>query len=289
MSPTHAPGSLSDDGTTIAQSLARAAREGVDRLDAQLLLSHVMGRPRTWLIAHDDEPLPEELAADFAALCQRRAAGEPVAYLLGQKEFHGLTLHVSPAVLVPRPDTETLVEWALDLLAGPLRDRSPPAVVDLGTGSGAIALAVKHRAPNAAVCAVDLSEDALAVARANATRLALEVEFRAGSWWQALPGRRFDLVLSNPPYIAGDDRHLDDLKHEPSLALTPGGDGLDAIRAIVQGAPAHLSPGGWLAFEHGWDQAATVADLLQAAGFGSVASRHDLAGHARCTAGVWRP
>ncbi|WP_374567805.1 peptide chain release factor N(5)-glutamine methyltransferase [Ideonella sp.] len=277
---------------TLADALARAAAQRLDRLDAQLLLGHVLGRPRSWLIAHDSDALPPDAARAYAALCDRRAAGEPFAYLVGEREFHGLALQVGPAVLVPRPDTETLVDWALTLLAtepaGGLADRSSPQVVDLGTGSGAIALAVKHRCPGAEVCAVDLSEAALAVAQANATRLGLVVEFRAGSWWQALPGdRRFDLVLSNPPYIAGEDPHLAALRHEPTLALTPGGDGLDAIRAIVAGAPPHLHAGAWLLLEHGWDQADAVAALLQQAGFEAVATHRDLAGRPRCTGGRW--
>ncbi|MFO1339722.1 MAG: peptide chain release factor N(5)-glutamine methyltransferase [Burkholderiaceae bacterium] len=274
-------------GASIGAALARGREAGLDRLDALLLLGHVLGRDRTWLIAHDDDDLPAAAATRYAALCARRAAGEPLAYLVGEREFHGLGLQVSPAVLVPRPDTETLVDWALDLLAGDLAGRPGPTVVDLGTGSGAIALAVKHGRPAAAVDAVDLSEAALAVARGNAERLGLPVRFHAGSWWQALAGRRFDLALSNPPYIASGDPHLAALAHEPTLALTPGGDGLDAIRAIVAGAPAHLAPGAWLLLEHGWDQAAAVAGLLGAAGFASIGHRQDLAGHTRCTGGRW--
>ncbi len=273
---------------TLAQALVQAQAQGLDRLDAQLLLGHVLRQSRTWLIAHDGDALPPADASAYAALCRRRAAGEPLAYLVGEREFHGLTLQVSPAVLVPRPDTETLVDWALALLADELADRPAPQVVDLGTGSGAIALAVKHRHPVAQVSAVDLSDAALAVARANATRLGLAVDFHAGSWWQALPGdQRFDLVLSNPPYIAGEDPHLPALRHEPTLALTPGGDGLDAIRAIVVGAPAHLQPGAWLLLEHGWDQAGAVAALLQQAGFQAVATHRDLADRPRCTGGRW--
>lgn len=273
--------------TTVAQALGEAQAGGLDRLDAQLLLGHLLGQPRSWLIAHDDDVLPPQTAAAFDALCRRRAAGEPFAYLVGEREFHGLPLQVGPAVLVPRPDTETLVDWALELLAGELADRPAPAVVDLGTGSGAIALAVKHRHPAARVSAVDVSDAALAVARGNAQRLGLDVGFRAGSWWHPLPGQHFDLVLSNPPYIAGDDPHLVALAYEPSLALTPGGDGLDAIRAIVDGAPAHQQPGSWLLLEHGWDQARAVAALLQAAGFEGVSTRTDLANRDRCTGGRW--
>ncbi len=273
---------------TVAAALAEAQTRGLERLDAQLLLGHLLGRPRAWLIAHDADPLPAATASAYAALCARRAAGEPLAYLVGEREFHGLALQVTPAVLVPRPDTETLVDWALELLAGELAGRQPAAVVDLGTGSGAIALAVQHRCPTARVDAVDVSEAALAVARANAERLGLPVAFHAGSWWRPLAGRRFDLVLSNPPYIAEGDAHLAALRHEPALALSPGGDGLDAIRAIAAGAAEHLAPGGWLLLEHGWDQAAAVAALLADAGLEAVASRPDLAGHLRCT-GARRP
>jgi release factor glutamine methyltransferase len=273
---------------TLAQALAQASTEGVDRLDAQLLLGHLLGQSRGWLIAHDDDELSQETASAFKTLCARRAAGEPFAYLVGEREFHGLSLQVSPAVLVPRPDTETLVDWALELLAGELAHRPWPEVIDLGTGSGAIALALKHRHPAARVSAVDLSAEALAVARGNAQRLGLAVDFHAGSWWQPLAGRRFDLVVSNPPYIAGADPHLAALTHEPTLALTPGGDGLDAIRTIVDGSPAHLPPGGWLLLEHGWDQASAVAALLQAAGFETVSTRTDLGGRDRCT-GARRP
>jgi release factor glutamine methyltransferase len=273
--------------TTLAQALAQARAAGLERLDAQLLLGHVLGKPRAWLIAHDEDTLPPEQAAAYAALCTRRAAGEPFAYLVGSQEFHGLMLAVDPAVLVPRPDTETLVDWALALLATDLADRPAPQVVDLGTGSGAIALAVKHRHPAAEVTAVDLSAAALVVAQGNAQRLGLAVAFHVGSWWQPLAGRRFDLCVSNPPYIAGADPHLAALGHEPALALTPGGDGLDALRAIVAGAPFQLHPGAWLLLEHGFDQAEAVTGLLRARGFECVATRRDLPGQPRCTGGRW--
>lgn len=270
--------------TTLAAALAQARALGLERLDAQLLLGHLLGRPRGWLIAHDGDLLDAELALRYAALCARRAAGEPLAYLVGEREFHGLSLQVGPAVLVPRPDTETLVDWALALLAqAPLRDHPAPAVLDLGTGSGAIALAVRHACPRCKVLATDRSAEALAQARANAERLALPVEFRAGDWWQAVAGRAFDVVLSNPPYIAAGDPHLAALQHEPLQALTPGGDGLDAIRQIVAGAAPHLLPGAWLLLEHGWDQAEAVQALLRAGGFAEVQSRADLAGRLRCT------
>jgi len=272
---------------TVTEALAAAQAGGLDRLDAQLLLGHLLGQPRAWLIAHDGDVLPAEVATAYNALCARRSAGEPLAYLVGEREFHGLTLQVGPAVLIPRPDTETLVDWALELLAGELADRAEPQVVDLGTGSGAIALAVKHKHPAAAVSAVDLSPAALAVAQGNAHRLGLAIDFHAGVWFAPLAGRRFDLVLSNPPYIAEADPHLAALQHEPALALTSGSGGLDAIRAIVAGAPAHLRAGGWLLLEHGWDQAEAAAALLRAAGFEAVGTRRDMAGQPRCTGGRW--
>lgn len=270
---------------TLAQALARAAGQGLARLDAQLLLLHALGRDlgdRAWLITHDADALEPEAQDRYEALCTRLAAGEPVAYLVGEKEFFGLPLAVDRRVLVPRPDTETLVEWALEVLAG----RPAPAVVDLGTGSGAIALAIAHRCPRARVEAVDRSEDALAVARTNAQRLGLAVAFRAASWLEGA-GRGFDLIVSNPPYIASGDEHLAALVHEPLSALASGVDGLDDLRAIVRQAPAHLAPGGWLLLEHGWDQAGAVRALLEGAGFGQVQSRRDLAGIERACGGQW--
>ena len=264
---------------TIAQALAQARAMGVERLDAQLILAWQLGQSRSWVIAHDDTALePHQTGAIHAALT-RRAAGEPLAYLLGEKEFHGLLLHVDADVLVPRPDTEVLVDWALELLA----DRGAAQVVDLGTGSGAIALAVKHGCAAATVLATDVSEQALAVARGNAQRLDLDVTFASGSWWSPLADRRFDLILSNPPYIAGDDAHLIALVHEPTLALTPGGDGLRALREIVQGAAAHMAPGAWLLLEHGYDQAAAVQALLRGHSFVGIVTRLDVGGQPRCT------
>jgi len=269
---------------TIAQALAAARTLGLDRIDAQWLLGHVLQQPSAWLISHDDQPLVAATAQAYAALCRRRADGEPLAYLVGQAGFHGLTLQVTPDVLVPRPDTETLVDWALDLL--PTLAAAQPQVADLGTGSGAIALAVAHRHSAAQVLATDLSPAALAVAQTNARALGLALHWAQGAWWQAVPaGARFHLVLSNPPYIASGDPHLPALRHEPMLALTPGGDGLDALRQIIAGAPGHLHPGGWLLLEHGWDQADAVAALLAAAGFQAIGHRADLGGHPRCTGG----
>lgn len=269
----------------VGQALAQARARGVDRLDAQLLLAHHLGRPRAWLLAHDDEPLPAAAESGFLQHLQRRAAGEPLAYLLGTREFHGLELSVTPQVLVPRPETEGLVDWALELLSHPSAASREPSVADLGTGSGAIALALKHRLPRARVTATDADAGALAVARVNARRLRLAIEFLPGDWWQPLAGRVFDLVVSNPPYIAADDPHLAALGHEPPGALTPGGDGLGALRAIVDAAPAHLAAGGALLLEHGFDQGAAVRALLAARGFVDVQTRRDLAGHERCSGG----
>lgn len=259
--------------------LAHARALGVERLDAQLLLALVLDRPRAWLLAHDDEPVAPVAADRIDALLRRRAAGTPLAYLTGQREFHGLTLEVNAAVLVPRPETEDLVDWALE--------RPFDSVVDLGTGSGAIALALKQARPAAAVCASDASAEALAVARRNADRLGLAVQFVQGNWWSPLAGRRFALAVSNPPYIAGADPHLAALAHEPRSALTPEGDGLEALRRIVAGAPAHLLPGAPLLLEHGHDQGEAVRRLLHEAGFEQVQTRADLAGLPRCSGGVW--
>ena len=268
--------------TTVAQALTHARALGVDRLDAQLILARQLGQSRSWVIAHDDAALDPPQRAALQAAFARRAAGEPLAYVLGEKEFHGLLLHVDANVLVPRPDTEVLVDWALELLAG-MAGTTAPRGVDLGTGSGAIALAVKHRCPAAAVLATDSSLAALDVARANARRLALDVAFAQGTWWAALPDQRFDLILSNPPYIAGGDPHLPALRHEPALALTPGGDGLAALREIIEGAPPRMAPGAWLLLEHGHDQADAVRALLRAHDFAGIATRRDLGGQPRCT------
>jgi release factor glutamine methyltransferase len=264
---------------SVAQALQEARTLGVDRLDTLMLLADTLACSRTWLLAHDDAELSTEQNTRLRTRLARRASGEPLAYLLGEKEFHGLMLQVDSNVLVPRPDTEVLVDWAIELLAGaPHRN-----VVDLGTGSGAIALAVKHAQPLAKVAATDLSPAALRIARANARRLALEVEFIEGSWWQAAPRRRFHLVLSNPPYIAAGDQHLAALGHEPALALTPGGDGLDALRCIIAGAAAHLEPSGGLLLEHGFDQAGAVQAMLREHGFVGIQTRRDLAGQPRCS------
>jgi len=270
---------------TVAQAMHEARTLGIDRLDAQMVLGWILGRTRSWLVAHDDAALDRAQADAVRAAFARRAAGEPLAYVIGRKEFHGLTLQVDRDVLVPRPDTEVLVDWALELLAGPLAVRLRPRVVDLGTGSGAIALAVKQAHPAAALVATDASAAALGVAGANAARLGLELAFASGSWWAALPGERFDLVLGNPPYIAEGDPHLPALRHEPMSALTSGGDGLDALREIIAGAGQHLETGGWLLLEHGHDQAESVHGLLELHGFAEIATRRDLGGQPRCTGG----
>ncbi|MBH9575972.1 peptide chain release factor N(5)-glutamine methyltransferase [Inhella proteolytica] len=264
---------------TIQEALQQAARLGIARLDAQLLLAHLLDRPREWLIAHDTEALPSELARQYLALLQQRADEVPLAYLTGQKEFHGLELNVNRATLVPRPDTETLVDWALELLP----TEAPCTVLDLGTGSGCIALALKAARPQAQVSAVDRSTAALAQARTNGERLGLAVAWHEGSWFAPLVGQRFDLIVSNPPYIPADDPHLAALRHEPISALAAGADGLDDLRWICAQAPQHLNPGGWLLLEHGFDQADAVADLLRQAGFAPAQHRLDLAGHRRCT------
>jgi release factor glutamine methyltransferase len=265
--------------TTVDEALALARRLGVERGDAQTLIGHLAGQSRAWLITHGDAPVPEAEPA-----LRRLAAGEPLAHLTGWQPFHGLVLQVTPATLIPRPDTETIVDWALELLAA-LPDQ--PSVVDLGTGSGAIALAIKAGCPRARVAAVDVSADALAVARGNGRRLGLDVEWLQGSWYGPLAGRRFELVVSNPPYIAADDPHLPALRHEPLGALTPGGDGLSDLHTLIDAAPQHLAAGGWLLLEHGWDQADAVAQQLRARNFGDVGLRRDLAGRARASGGRW--
>jgi release factor glutamine methyltransferase len=268
---------------TLAQSLQRAQNLGLARIDAQLLHLHALGRSphdRAWLLAHDSDAVPAEVQERLEVWLQRRLAGEPIAYITGFKEFFGLRLQVDARVLDPRPDTETLVEWALDLLP----EGSAQRVLDLGTGSGAVALALQHQRPACTVTAVDASADALAVASANAQRLGLPVQWVLSHWMDAVPGP-FELIVSNPPYVAEGDPHLAALTHEPLQALTSGADGLDDIRHIIAQTPSRLAPGGWLLLEHGWDQAAAVQALLRSAGFEEVQSRQDLAGVDRCTGG----
>jgi release factor glutamine methyltransferase len=265
----------------VADSLRHAATLGLARIDAQLLHLFALGREphdRAWLLAHDTDELDAGVLAQLIELLQRRAAGEPLAYITGTKEFFGLPLQVDARVLDPRPDTETLVEWALETI--PVD--APCEVIDLGTGSGAIALALQHQRPQARVSAVDASAQALAVAQANATHLQLPIRCIQSHWLREVQGS-FDLIVSNPPYIRSDDPHLAALRHEPLQALASGADGLDDIRAIIEQAPAHLKPGGWLLLEHGHDQAKAVQALFTRAGWKNVQSRKDLAGIERCT------
>jgi release factor glutamine methyltransferase len=268
----------------LAQCLHQAQSQGLARVDAQILLLHALARPlheRAWLLAHDTDLLTAMQQQTWALAVQRRLQGEPVAYITGRKDFFGLTLNVDARVLDPRPDTETLVEWALELLAAD----QPARVLDLGTGSGAVALALQHQRPAAQVTAVDASADALAVASANAQRLNLPVNCVLSHWMDAVPGP-FELIVSNPPYVAEGDPHLAALTHEPLSALTSGTDGLDDIRQIIAQSPSRLAPGGWLLLEHGWNQSAPVQALLREAGFAQVQSRRDLGGIERCTGAV---
>ena len=275
----------------MSQALLDLQARGLQRLDAQLLLLHVLNIPitqRGWLLAHDTDLLPTTSAEHLQALVQRHLAGEPLAYLTGSKAFYGLDLQVTPDVLVPRADTETLVDWALALLTAPADAAKPAArVLDLGTGSGAIALALKASHPALDVWATDRSPAALTVAQANAQRLQLDVRWRQGAWLAALPADAplFDGIVSNPPYIAEHDPHLAALCFEPRQALTSGTDGLDDLRHIIAQAPRHLAPDGWLLLEHGYDQAQAVRALLLQGGFTEVQSRRDLAGIERCSGG----
>jgi release factor glutamine methyltransferase len=256
---------------------------GLPRLEARALLEHACGRPREWLVAHGDEPMTADAAERYRELCVRRAAGEPLAYLVGWREFFGQRFAVSPSVLIPRPETEALVEAAI------ARVPVGGTAIDLGTGSGCIAVSLARARPDLRVTATDASADALALAAENARVLAGgRVRLRLGDWWQAVePGERFDVALANPPYIAADDPHLleGDLRHEPRAALTDGGDGLAAYRTLARGAPAHLEPGGWLLLEHGFDQGAAVRALLEEAGLVEVATERDAAGLERVSRG----
>ena len=280
--------------STIRHALSPSRTRGVDRLDAQWLLLHVLGRrptDRSWLVTHDDVMLTAVQADVYNALLHRRASGEPLAYLVGYKEFFGLELQVDARVLVPRPDTETLVHWALDMLAECVpADGGSVDVIDLGTGSGAVALSLAHgfqtRDQAARILAVDASLDALAVASANALKLGLAVEFTHSNWLSKVSGR-FHLIASNPPYVAQTDAHLAALHHEPLSALASGTDGLDDLRAIIAQSPPHMLDGGWLLLEHGYNQAGAVRDLLQQAGFVQLSTRLDLSGVTRCSGGQW--
>ena len=254
------------------------------RLDSEVLLAHTLGLPRSALITASEEPIDAAAAACFRALIARRAAGEPVAYLVGEREFWSLGLSVNPEVLIPRPETELVVERALALASESWPDGRGLAVADLGTGSGAIALALAVSRPDLQITATDRSSPALRVARANAERLNLtRVEFLEGDWFVPLTQRRFDLILSNPPYVAAGDPALRALRYEPQLALSPGPSGLEALEHLIAQAPAHLVSGGWLILEHGADQGAPVATALVAAGYARVRCHRDLAGRDRVT------
>lgn len=263
------------------------------RAEARRLLASLTGQPLTWFMAHGDDPADPDIAARFQALAERRRAGEPLAYLLGQQEFYGRPFAVSPAVLIPRADTETLVETALEQLTLLRQQRRavPLSLLELGTGSGIIAITLALEAPDTEVHAVERSPEALAMAQQNAKALGADrIHWHAGSWWQALASpRHFDLIVSNPPYIAAGDHHLQqgDLRFEPPQALAAGPDGLDDLRIIIGGAPTHLNPGGWLLLEHGYDQEAPVQALLRDAGFADVFTRRDLAGQPRVSGGQW--
>ncbi|HEX4024887.1 MAG TPA: peptide chain release factor N(5)-glutamine methyltransferase [Steroidobacteraceae bacterium] len=263
--------------------LLLARRSDCATLDAQLLLAHVLGRPRSELLTHPERAVAPACASAYHALLARAAAGEPLAYLTGMREFWSLPLTVTPAVLIPRPETELAVERCLALLrAGPYR------LCDLGTGSGAIALALSREQPSWLITATDQSAAALAVARSNAERLAVRgLEFLQGDWFAPLPGRRFDLIVSNPPYVAADDPAMAALAHEPRQALSPGPSGLEALEMLVEHSPAHLAHGGWLVLEHGADQAAAVARALVARGYARVRCHQDLAERDRVTEALW--
>jgi release factor glutamine methyltransferase len=275
---------LTEAQKLLAETLKLDAREA--RLEARLLMQAALRKDHAWLLAHEHDGLDAEPSGRFASALERRLSGEPVAYILGKREFFGLELHVTPDTLIPRPDTETLVEAALQQIAP---DRSCK-VLDLGTGSGAIALAIAATRPLAEVTAVDASADALEVATANAAALGISnVRFVQSNWLSNLPGQIFDLIVSNPPYIPSADEHLrqGDLRFEPLSALASGIDGLDDIRKIVAAAPQHLIPGGMLLLEHGYDQSACVADLMLRQGFEEVTHHPDLAGILRVTAAKW--
>lgn len=255
----------------------------LDPLENRILLCEATGLSRVQLITQGDRALTADEAARLDALVARRLRGEPIAYIVGRREFFGLDFRVGPAVLIPRPDTELIVELALERLPD-----NAPRLLDMGTGSGAIAVAVAHTRPDAAVTALDVSPDALAVAQANAAANGARVRFLESSWFDALAaGETFDVIASNPPYIAAGDAHLSqgDLRFEPVGALTDHADGLSALRIIIDGSPRHLAPGGWLLLEHGYDQAAAVRALLVDAGFTDVQSWRDLAGIERVSGG----
>ncbi len=269
---------------TRLDAVLRSACERIERGDAVVLLAHALSRTTAWLYAHGDAEIRTDERSRYEDLIARRAQGEPVAYLTGRRGFWSFELMVTPDTLIPRPETERLVELALE------RAPTTPGlrIADLGTGSGAIALALAHERRHAEVIATDVSPAALSVAAANAQALGLRhVQFRQGSWWAPLKGERFDLILSNPPYIGDDDPHLrqGDLRYEPAAALSSGRDGLDAIGIIVNEAPMYLRDGGWLLLEHGWGQGEAVRALMTQVGFVSVQTARDIEGRDRVTLG----
>ena len=263
------------------------AAVGLPRLETQLLLSQVLKRPREWLIAHDDQVLTDDQCIQLAQLCQRRLAGEPMAYLLGHREFMGLSLAVTPAVLIPRPDTELLVQTAVNVLSA----RPRPRLLDLGTGSGAIAIALAKARPDAEVWATDICDQALDLATQNARAHKVTIKYCQGDWFDALPGDTapFDVIVSNPPYIHPNDHHLaqGDLRFEPLQALTEGVDGLSVYRTLAAQAHLHLVSGGWLCVEHGFDQQLDVGTILGQVGLQHIETLLDLAGHPRVTVGSY--
>jgi release factor glutamine methyltransferase len=280
------PDTLDRAMTNVRQWRALARAYGVDAFDTTALLTHALKCNRAWLIAHDNDPLTHEQHATIEGLMRERAAGTPVAYLVGEREFYGMTIRVTPAVLIPRPETELLVDFALKRLPRPAAGRR---VLDLCTGSGCVAAAIAAERPAAWVFASDVSEAAAAVARGNALRMELNVDVRVGDLFAPWGSDQFDVIVANPPYIAAADEHLQqgDLRFEPRIALTDSADGLQIIQRIVQGAPQHLAAGGWIAIEHGHDQAAAVRELLAQRGFDKIASERDLAGIERISVGRW--
>lgn len=277
---------LRQAASALAAALGLDPREA--RLEAQIFLCRALGRPRSWLVSHDRDALLPQPAEAFAALVERRRQGEPVAYILGEREFYSLSFKTTPAVLIPRPETELLVDLALERMP----PDAPCRVLDLGTGSGAVAIVLALHRPSAEVLAVERSAAALEIARQNAQSLgARNLRFARSDWYGALAGEKFDLIVANPPYIAAADPHLaqGDVRFEPVSALAAGADGLDDIRLIVGDAPAHLNPAGWLLFEHGHDQAEACRQLLTQARFSRVTSSDDLAGIPRVTYGQMNP
>lgn len=270
------------------------AREKLPTSEARLLLGHVLQKPLAWLLAHDDEVLDEAGLSAFKTLVTRRAAGEPVAYLLGYREFFGREFLTTPATLIPRPETELLVERVIEKVSLKVGDgetaikHKSRRILDLGTGTGCIAITLALECPGVLVCAIDASKAALDVAQANAQRLNANVRFLHSDWFAAVGGETFDVIVSNPPYIAAEDAHLTqgDLRFEPPAALASGADGLDAIRHIIATAPAYLNSAGELWLEHGYDQAEAVRELLDSAGFVHIEQYGDLAGIVRVSGGV---